>query len=294
MDYRPTSSRSALQRVEGMPFRWSLNPYRGCRHACRYCYARVYHSYLGFEDPGDFDRVVLYKDSLPDVLRRELRRRRAPLDGVVALGTATDPYQPLEARERLTRRLLAVLLEHGAAVTITTKSPLVLRDLDLLRRFAAYGGVRVHLTVTVLQEELWRLLEPRAPHPRGRLDAVRRLNDAGVPVSVFVAPIVPGIGEAEALRVLDAAKAAGAQGAWVDLLRLTRVVREWLMPRLAASRPDAAATLARLYGQHEVPPWGVRERILEPIRRRRDALGLGGPLPPPVPRAPLELALFSS
>lgn len=294
MDYRPTGSRSALQRVDGMPFRWSLNPYRGCRHACLYCYARVYHSYVGFDDPGDFDRVVLYKESLPEVLRRELRRRRAPLDGVVAIGTATDPYQPLEARERLTRRLLAVLLEYGAAVTITTKSPLVLRDLDLLRRFSAYGGIRVHVTVTVLKDELWRLLEPRTPHPRGRLDAVRRLRDNGVPVSVFLAPVVPGLGESEALAVLDAARDAGAETVRADVLRLTPVVREWLLPRLAAHRPAAAAALARLYGDRDVPPPAVRARILEPIRRRRDALNLGGNVPAPAAREPLELALFTS
>ncbi|MCL8207780.1 MAG: radical SAM protein [Actinomycetia bacterium] len=293
MDYRPTESRSALQRVDGMPFRWSLNPYRGCRHACVYCYARVYHSYIGFDDPGDFDRVVLYKGSLPDVLRRELRRRRGPLDGVVAIGTATDPYQPLEARERLTRRLLGVLLEHGAAVTVTTKSPLVLRDLDLLRQFAAYGGVRVHVTVTVLNESLWHLLEPRTPHPRGRLNAVRRLRDAGIPASVFLAPVVPALGEDEALAVLDAARDAGAETVWADVLRLTPVVREWLLPRLDAQVPAAASVLRRLYGHRDTLAGPVRARILEPIRRRVDALGLGGPVAPPVPRQPLELALFS-
>jgi DNA repair photolyase len=122
MDYRSHSTKSALQRVRGMPFAWSLNPYRGCRHACLYCYARIYHSYLGFADPADFDRVILHKSDLPTTLRRELKSRSSPLGGEVAIGTATDPYQPLEAKERLTRRCIAALLEAGAAVSITTKS----------------------------------------------------------------------------------------------------------------------------------------------------------------------------
>jgi DNA repair photolyase len=293
VDVRSTTTKSALQRVEGMPFRWSLNPYRGCRHACLYCYARVYHSYIGFEDPGDFDRVILYKANMPDLLRQELRRRRRPLEGVVAIGTATDPYQPLEARLRLTRGLLEVLLEAGAPVTVTTKSPLVVRDLDLLQRFATYGGVRVHVTVTVLDDTLWRVLEPNTPRPAGRLTAVRRLAEAGVPVDVFLAPVVPGVGEGEALRVLAAAREAGAHAVMVDVLRLSPVVRDWLLPRLAAFDPAAARRIERLYEGRDLPPTEARRRILAPILQRRDELGLGRSAPMPVARPRASLSLFS-
>lgn len=293
MEYRLVSSDSALQRVEGMAFRWSINPYRGCRHACRYCYARVYHRYAGFADPADFDRVVLVKRDLPAVLGRELRRRRSFLKEPVAIGTATDPYQPIEAREGITRRLLEVLLDYGAAVTITTKSPLVLRDLDLLRSFAAYGGIRVHLTVTVLDEVLWRLLEPRAAKPSARLQAVADLAQAHIPVGVFVAPIIPELGEGEALAVLDAAGRAGSGWAWFDLLRLSPVVRSWLLPRLAETHPETARRLARLYGDRDSLPPRQRARILAPIAARAQALGLAGKVPPPTARQPLEFALFS-
>lgn len=277
MEYRPGSTRTVLHRVKGMPFQWSLNPYRGCRHACLYCYARIYHSYIGFDDPGDFDRVVLYKEDLPDRLRRELRARRSPPDGEIAIGTSTDPYQPLEARERLTRGALEVLLDAGLPVSITTKSPLVVRDLDLLKRFQAYGGVRVHLTVTVLDQNLWHILEPGTPTPEGRLRAVRELADAGIPVRVFVAPVVPGPGEQDALEVLKASAAAGADGAMIQLLRLSPGVREWLLPRLQEHLPASARQIRNLYGNRDLPPPTVRRSMLAPLLEMRRSVGLDGP-----------------
>lgn len=274
MEYRPGSTRTVLHRVRGMPFEWSLNPYRGCRHACLYCYARIYHSYIGFDDPGDFDRVVLYKEDLPERLRQELRRRRTPPQGEIAIGTSTDPYQPLEAREQLTRRSLEVLLAHGLPVSITTKSPLVLRDLDLLRRFAAYGGIRVHVTVTVLDAGLWHILEPGTAKPSARLSAVRRLRAAGIPAEVFVAPVIPGPGEAEALRVIEAAREAGADRVMIQLLRLSPGVREWLLPHLERSLPESAAQIQSLYGTGELPPADLRRRLLAPHVALRARLGL--------------------
>lgn len=274
MEYRPGSTRTVLHRVKGMPFQWSLNPYRGCRHACLYCYARIYHSYMGFEDPGDFDRVVLFKEDLPERLRRELRARRATPEGEIAIGTSTDPYQPLEARERLTRGALEVLLDAGLPVSITTKSPLVVRDLDLLRRFEAYGGVRVHLTVTVLDENLWHVLEPGTPRPEGRLQAVTALRDAGIPVRVFIAPVIPGPGESDALRVLEASAAAGAEGAMIQILRLSPGVREWLLPRLDEHLPASARKIRNLYGARDLPPLPARRAMLDPLLELRRSLGL--------------------
>ena len=291
MDYRSHSAKSALQRVRSMPFAWSINPYRGCRHACLYCYARVYHSYLGFDDPADFDHVIVQKSDLPTTLRSELRSRRTPLGGEVAIGTATDPYQPLEAKERLTRGCIEALLEAGAAVSITTKSPLVCRDLDLLRALAAYGGVRVQMTVTVLEQDLWRLLEPMTPSPRGRLAAVAELRAAGIPTSVFLAPVVPLVGEDDALEVLKAAAQAGADAVMVQPLRLSAGVGEWLLPRLESRLPAAAGEIARLYRGRETLAPQVRRRVLAPILARRDELGLGRPAPQPRERQE-QLALF--
>jgi DNA repair photolyase len=279
--YVPHAAKTALQRVQGMPFAWSLNPYRGCRHACIYCYARVTHTYLGYEDPADFDRLVLYKEELPKVLAAELARRRTSLPGVVAIGTATDPYQPLEARERLTRRCLEILLRHGAAVTVTTKSPLVLRDLDLLQAFAAYGGIRVHITVTVLDDALWRLLEPHTPAPAGRLRTLARLAAAGIPCSVFVAPVVPQLTEQEAERVLVAAAAAGADHAVVAPLRLGPGVGAWFFARLAQDAPEHAAHLRRLYGDRPWAPSLVQEAMLAKLAEVRRQVGLADEVPPP-------------
>ncbi len=292
MEYRKQPAKSALQRVDGMPFRWSLNPYRGCRHACLYCYARIYHSYIGFEDPADFDRIILHKDDLPDRLRAELHARRTPLEGEIAIGTATDPYQPIEAKEHVTRRLLEVLLEAGRSVSITTKSPLVTRDLDLLRAFAAYGGVRVNVTVTVLDDGLWRLLEPMTPSPTGRLAALSTLADAGIPTSVFLAPVVPQIGDEDALRVLAAAAEAHVGHVMVQVLRLAPGVGEWLLPRLRALRPSASARLESLYRHRQTLSTEDRDRILGPILERRRAYRLERPLPALRTRE-AQLTLFS-
>ena len=279
MEYLDQPAKSALQHVHGMPFAWSLNPYRGCKHACLYCYARIYHSYIGFEDPGDFDRVILAKPDLPALLRAELSSRRTPLEGEIAIGTATDPYQPIEAKHEITRRLLEVLLDAGRGVSITTKSPLVTRDLPLLRRFAAYGGIRVHVTVTVQDDALWHLLEPMTPRPAGRLAAVRALSDAGIPTSVFLAPVLPHVTEEEALRVIEASSAAGAQHVMIQPLRLSPGVRDWLVPRLRRDLPQAANAIDRLYGARENLAPSERARLLAPLLARRRALGLDRPQP---------------
>lgn len=292
MNYQPKPFATALNRVNDMPFAYSINPYRGCRHACLYCYAREYHRYIGYEDPADFDSHVLYKSDFAEVLARQLDHSKKPIVGEIAIGTGTDPYQPLEARERITRRVLEVLLARGLAVSITTKSPLVLRDLDLLKQFQAYGGVRVNITVTVLQPSLWRLLEPQTATPSSRLQTVHKLAEAGIACCVFLAPVIPGIGEGEAIRVLSACQEHGANHVMISLLRLSPGVAPWLLPRLRQALPTKASALERRYGAREALSAQDQWQILEPLKAVRAKLGLDLPLKPLRPKT-RQLTLFS-
>src|ERR671912_2455098 len=190
--YIETECRTALNRVSGMPFRWSLNPYRGCVHGCHYCYARATHSYLGLNADEDFATRIVVKANMPEVLRQELGRRSWTRERV-AIGTATDAYQPCEGRYRLTRRCLEALRDAHTPVSIVTKSTLILRDLDLLTELAHGPGATVYFTITTLDLQLWRVIEPSTPPPRKRLEVLRRLSQAGIPTGVFLAPILPGI-----------------------------------------------------------------------------------------------------
>src|SRR5215217_1534638 len=210
-EYRELPCKSALNRVSGMPFRWSLNPYRGCLHGCHYCYARATHPYLGLNADEDFATRIVVKTNMPDLLRRELGRRSWTQERV-AIGTATDAYQPCEGRYRLTRRCLEALRDYDTPVSIVTKSTLILRDLDLLADLSQGPGATVYFTITTLDEAVWRLIEPGAPPPLKRLEVLRRLSEAGVPTGVFLAPILPGITDAtDAIEaVAAAAKARGA------------------------------------------------------------------------------------
>jgi DNA repair photolyase len=243
------TSKTALNRVQGMPFRWSLNPYVGCAHACQYCYARAYYARAEHGDPGrEFAARILVKVNLPAVLRAELGRpgwRHEP----VALGTATDCYQPIEGRYRLTRALLAVLLERQNPASLVTKAPLVCRDLDLWSALARVARVRIYVTITTLDAGLWRQLEPGTPSPTRRLAAVARLNAAGVPAGVLAAPVIPGLTDSEA--ALDAlAAAAAAHGATcfgAGALRLAPTVKEHFFDFLAEKYPDLLQRYQRAY-----------------------------------------------
>lgn len=254
-----------------MPFRWSLNPYRGCSHACIYCYARGTHEYLGFDDPADFDRQILIKENAVEALRRQLSNPRWRRDHI-AIGSATDPYQPAEGRFRLTRALLEVMVEFGNPVSITTKSPLVVRDLDLLRRLAAGPGCTVHISVTTLDDEIWRVIEPGTPHPRRRLDALRQLREAGVEAGVLMAPVLPGLTDRRGRLEAVVAAAAEAGAGWVApiVLRLPAGTRRWCLERLHESYPAVAAAYARAYGGVYAPSRYVRaleERVARLARR---------------------------
>src|SRR5215212_10279828 len=225
--YIETPCKTALNRVSGMPFRWSLNPYRGCVHGCRYCYARATHPYLGLNADEDFETKIVVKTNMPDLLRQELRKPSWTRERV-AIGTATDAYQPCEGRYRLTRRCLEALRDAVTPVSVVTKSTLILRDLDLLAELAQGPGAIVYFTITTLEEPLWRLIEPGTPPPLKRLEVMQRLSNAGVPCGVFLAPILPGVTDsAESIdEVAAAAKAHGAASFGSAVLRLAPQVKE--------------------------------------------------------------------
>src|SRR5579871_4795949 len=217
--------RSALNRVHGMPFKWSLNPYRGCAHGCHYCYARRTHRFLNLDADEAFSSILVAKLNFPEVLRLELSAaswRREP----VSLGTATDPYQPIEGRYRLSRRTLEALLAFRTPVSVVTKSTLIWRDLDLLLALGPLATVC--LSVPTVDEAAWRATEPGTPPPRQRLGVLERLVGAGVKAGVLMAPLLPGIttDEAHVEATVRAAAEHGARFLWIGLLHLESGVRE--------------------------------------------------------------------
>src|SRR5215472_16655564 len=220
-----------------IPFDRSINPYRGCEHGCIYCYARPTHAFLGLSPGLDFESRLFMKPDAPEILERELSARSyAPR--TIAIGTNTDPYQPIERRYTIMRRILEVLERAGHPVGIVTKSNLVTRDIDILSRMASRKLVRVGISVTSLGAGLSRIMEPRAPTPARRLDALRELAAAGIPTSVMVAPIIPAINDAEIERILEAAVACGVEAAGYVLLRLPLEVRDLFREWLQANFPD--------------------------------------------------------
>jgi len=215
----------------------SINPYRGCEHGCVYCFARPTHAYLGLSPGLDFESKLFAKPDAPRLLERELSDPKYS-PRTIAIGTNTDPYQPIERQHQIMRRILEVLERFGHPVGIVTKSALVLRDLDILERMAKRNLAKVAISVTTLDPKLARVMEPRAATPPRRLDALQKLVQAGVPTSVMVAPIIPAINDAEIERILDAAAALGVQGAGYVLLRLPLEVRDLFKEWLMANFPD--------------------------------------------------------
>ncbi|MDQ2741012.1 MAG: radical SAM protein, partial [Chloroflexota bacterium] len=222
-----------------MPFKWSINPYRGCRHACVYCYARPTHEYLGLNGAEEFQEVIFAKVNAPAVVRGELSRRSWRAESVT-IGTATDPYQQAESSYHITRGILGVFRDFRNPLSLTTKSPMVLRDLDLLTELARHVEVTVHFTVTTLDETLWRKLEPTTSKPRKRLEAVRTLREHGIRAGIFLAPILPGITDSiEHLETVIAAAAGhGADFVWPGILRLGPGIDEYYLPFLQREFPE--------------------------------------------------------
>lgn len=276
--------KSVLNRVSGMPFAWSANPYRGCAHACAYCYARETHTYLDLDPGRSFQEVLFAKVNAPGVLRAELARPSWAREHVV-VGTATDPYQPVEGKYRLTRGILEAFAEFATPVSVTTKGTLVVRDIDVLQDLARRVGVAVNVTITTLDPVLWRRLEPGAPLPAKRLEAVRRLAGAGIPTSVFVAPVLPGLNDAPtSLRqVIEAAAAAGASGAMVSPLRIAPGIREYFLEVLGQFYPVLARQYEAFYrGRSSAPP-GYCQRLHARAETIRMAAGLGREVDPDSP-----------
>jgi DNA repair photolyase len=215
----------------------SINPYRGCEHGCIYCFARPTHAYLGLSPGLDFESKLFVKPNAPELLERELSAPNYS-PRTIAIGTNTDPYQPIDKQYQVMRRILEVLERFGHPVGIVTKSALVLRDLDILARMAKRNLAKVALSVTTLDPKLARVMEPRAATPARRMETLRQLSAAGVPTSVMIAPVIPAINDAEIERILDAAAALGVSGAGYVLLRLPLEVRDLFREWLMANFPD--------------------------------------------------------
>jgi DNA repair photolyase len=247
----------------------SINPYRGCEHGCVYCFARPTHANMGLSAGLDFESKLFVKPDAPELLEREISAPNYS-PRVIAIGTNTDPYQPIERKYEVMRGILEVLERAGHPVGIVTKSALVTRDIDILSRMARRNLVKVALSVTSLDPKLARVMEPRAAAPSRRLEAVRQLAEAGVPASVMVAPVIPAINDAEIERILDAAVAAGAKEAGYVLLRLPLEVRDLFREWLMANFPDRYRHVFKLIqdtrgGKDYDAKWGERMTGTGPI-----------------------------
>lgn len=251
MRFYEIHARSVLNRVPGrsrMPFRWTINPYRGCSHACVYCFARPTHRYLGFNAGRDFEREIVVKVNAPEVLRVELARRSWRREHV-ALGTNTDPYQWVESRYRLMEGIWEVLRDAANPCSVLTKSPLLLRDLPLMLEIAQRTTISACLSIPTLDERAWRATEPHTPNPRARLEAVAELNRAGIPTGVLIAPLMPGINDAphQLEPLLQGAIDAGATSIGGVALHLRGEVKDVFMDWLRTERPDLVKRYEHLY-----------------------------------------------
>jgi DNA repair photolyase len=280
MEYFELPVRSALNRESSgrMPFAWTLNPYRGCEFGCKYCYARYTHEFMEMYDGRDFERKIYAKVEAPDLLRAELREARDK--GLpIALGTATDPYQPAEKQFEVTRRMLRIFAEFaGLDFSITTKSILILRDIDLLRQVSARHCFSVHMTVTTLDERLARLLEPKAPAPAKRLEAVRTLAAAGIRTGVNAMPILPGLNDSPRALEMLASRAAEAGAAFLysNLLFLMPSAMKQFMPFLEKEFPRLVKRYRKLYARSAYLQGEYKENMTRLMRELRARYGLEG------------------
>ena len=297
-EYREQPCRSALNRVKGMRFNWSLNPYMGCVHRCTFCYVRAFEHRADRPSDDRYGTSIRVKVNVADVLRRELARRSWERECVV-IGAATDPYQPAEGRYRLTRACLEVLGEARNPLGIITRGPMIVRDIDVLVEAARRADVSVTFSIPTLDDEVWRKTEPSTAHPRQRLKAVTKLVDAGVKTGVGMAPILPGISSrpSQIEAVVKAAREAGACGVWANLLFLRPGTREHFLEALAKDFPDQRDRYERLYagraylGTGDTKP--VRAMVSELARKHgvRDRRRVRLEAEPPVIAEQLALAL---
>jgi DNA repair photolyase len=271
VEYREEPCRSALNRVRGMPFEWSLNPYMGCVHRCTFCYVRAFELRADRPSGEGYGRSIRVKTNVADVLRRELARPSWD-GGTVAIGAATDPYQPAEGRYKLTRACLEALCDAANPFAIITRGPMIVRDIDVLAEAARRAEVGVTFSIPTLDTKIWRRTEPGTAPPHQRLRALQRLVDAGIKVGVGMAPILPGISDKPELlaEVVRAARAAGATGVWANLLYLKPGTKEHFLAALERDWPELVPDYERLYARRAYLPADeanpVRDRVRELAR----------------------------
>jgi DNA repair photolyase len=301
VEYFTLPARSLLNRCTGtrMPFTWTINPYRGCEFACKYCYARYTHEFMEMRDGVDFEQKIYVKQHAANLLRQELRRVKPGED--IAIGTATDPYQPAERRFEVTRAILEELTRHhGLEIGLITKGNLVLRDLDLLQQVGQNNRLFVNLTITTLNVELARILEPRAPRPDLRMETVRKLNEAGIVAGVSCSPVIPGItdGPKDLEALVRAIAKAGGKHVFANPLFLKPCSAAVFMPFLEKEFPQLAAGYHQRYKDRAFLPKSYGKRISQLMARLREKYGIGkggeryGPrLPAPQPTG-TQMTLF--
>jgi DNA repair photolyase len=294
--YREVEVKSALNAVKGMPFDWSLNPWSGCAHKCVYCFARAYHARYREKNVGtDFDSNVEVRVNIADILRRELHRHR---EGSLAIGTATDPYQPIEGKYKLTRRCLEALVDYPMPTSIVTKGPLVVRDIDVLKKLDEKTELTVYFSVPCVDEEIVRKTDPGTAPPRQRLRALRMLREAGIDAAVLCMPVLPGISDSEAS--LDAAaRAASEAGATAFRHRPLKIdveIQQYYFDFLATEFPAMVPRYAQLYQGGVHPAKDYERELEERVRRVRARYEFRErpprPARPPVPETvQLQLAI---
>ncbi len=294
-------ARTILNRCDNplMPFRWTINPYRGCEFGCVYCYARYTHDFLELRDPLDFERRIFVKRMAAAVLARTLSRTPIGADAI-AIGTATDPYQPAERRFGLTRSMLEVFSRLGGLnLSITTKSNLIVRDLDLLAAINSRSRLSVNFSLITLNRRLQRTLEPRAPRPELRLRALRELSSAGIHCNVLMMPIIPGLNDEPASieSVIKAARSAGAGEVWWRSLFLKPAAARRFIPFVRDQFPHLAPRMDDYYGRSTYAPRAYDERLGQLVDRIKRKYGYGcgsrHEPPPPAPAPAIQLSLGS-
>lgn len=274
VEYFTLPAKSILNRCNskrGMPFTWTINPYRGCEFGCRYCYARYTHEFMEMRDSMEFEQKIYVKQNVAGLLRHELRRVK--FDEAIALGTATDPYQPAERRYEVTREILEEFNRHrGYELGIVSKSNLIVRDLDLLRSVAQLNKLSVHITITTLDTDLARILEPRAPRPDLRLDAVRALAQAGLRVGISCSPVVPGITDSskDLESLVQAAADAGADYVFANPLFLKPCSAAVFLPFLEQNFPSLAENYRQRYQNRAFLPPAYEKHLSQLIARLRE------------------------
>ena len=269
VNFHEVRAKSALNSVPGdyLPFNWTVNPYRGCLHACTYCFARNTHTYLDLNAGRDFEREIVVKVNVPELLRAELGRPSWKRE-LVAFGTNTDPYQWAEGRYELMPPMLEALRDTRTPTSVLSKSPLPLRDLELFKQIAEVADVSVNFSIPTMEERAWRETEPHTPHPRKRMEAVAAFNEAGIPSGVLIAPLMPGINDEpeQVEEIVKLAEEAGATFVNGIGLHLRPGVREVFMSWLTAARPDLVPRYEGLYEGRAYAPNGERTRLAKLVR----------------------------